>query len=89
MFCSVINSNVSLLNEMKYLLLPGFRFPDKIGGNLSGVHYVRDVADANSLISSLVFYTWSAYFLINFMFFFSFSCKTLNLLEHLWSSLAS
>ncbi|KAL7160029.1 hypothetical protein ABFS83_01G067400 [Erythranthe nasuta] len=29
------------------------RFPDKIGGNLSGVHYVRDVADANSLISSL------------------------------------
>nr|ACF93237.1 monodehydroascorbate reductase [Picrorhiza kurrooa] len=29
------------------------RFPDKIGGNLPGVHYVRDVADANSLISSL------------------------------------
>ncbi|KAF3965722.1 hypothetical protein ACB098_10G125100 [Castanea mollissima] len=29
------------------------RFPDKIGGNLSGVHYVRDVADADSLISSL------------------------------------
>ncbi|CAA0820481.1 Monodehydroascorbate reductase- chloroplastic [Striga hermonthica] len=29
------------------------RFPDKIGGNLLGVHYVRDVADANSLISSL------------------------------------
>ncbi|KAL3635601.1 Monodehydroascorbate reductase, chloroplastic/mitochondrial [Castilleja foliolosa] len=29
------------------------RFPDKIGGNLAGVHYVRDVADANSLISSL------------------------------------
>ncbi|XP_050266538.1 monodehydroascorbate reductase, chloroplastic/mitochondrial [Quercus robur] len=29
------------------------RFPDKIGGNLSGVHYIRDVADADSLISSL------------------------------------
>ncbi|KAK6137363.1 hypothetical protein DH2020_028876 [Rehmannia glutinosa] len=29
------------------------RFPDKIGGHLPGVHYVRDVADANSLISSL------------------------------------
>ncbi|KAK4400890.1 Monodehydroascorbate reductase, chloroplastic/mitochondrial, partial [Sesamum angolense] len=29
------------------------RFPDKIGGNLPGVHYIRDVADANSLISSL------------------------------------
>ncbi|XP_047972913.1 monodehydroascorbate reductase, chloroplastic/mitochondrial [Salvia hispanica] len=29
------------------------RFPDKIGGNLGGVHYIRDVADANSLISSL------------------------------------
>ncbi|KAL8503439.1 hypothetical protein ACS0TY_022255 [Phlomoides rotata] len=29
------------------------RFPDSIGGNLPGVHYIRDVADANSLISSL------------------------------------
>ncbi|CAJ2676518.1 monodehydroascorbate reductase, chloroplastic/mitochondrial [Trifolium pratense] len=29
------------------------RFPDKIGGNLSGVHYIRDVADADSLVSSL------------------------------------
>ncbi|XP_073303844.1 monodehydroascorbate reductase, chloroplastic/mitochondrial [Primulina huaijiensis] len=29
------------------------RFPDKIGGNLPGVHYIRDVADANSLISFL------------------------------------
>lgn len=29
------------------------RFPDKIGGNLPGVHYVRDVADADALISSL------------------------------------
>ncbi|KAK3227883.1 hypothetical protein Dsin_007745 [Dipteronia sinensis] len=29
------------------------RFPEKIGGNLSGVHYIRDVADADSLISSL------------------------------------
>jgi hypothetical protein len=26
----------------------------KIGGNLPGVHYVRDVADADSLVSSLV-----------------------------------
>lgn len=31
-----------------------FRFPEKIGGNLSGVHYIRDVSDADSLISSLV-----------------------------------
>ncbi|XP_068634264.1 monodehydroascorbate reductase, chloroplastic/mitochondrial isoform X2 [Aristolochia californica] len=30
------------------------RFPEKIGGNLPGVHYIRDVADADSLISSLV-----------------------------------
>ncbi|XP_050946682.1 monodehydroascorbate reductase 5, chlorplastic-like isoform X3 [Cucumis melo] len=30
------------------------RFPDKIGGGLPGVHYIRDVADADSLISSLV-----------------------------------
>ncbi|XP_022970035.1 monodehydroascorbate reductase, chloroplastic/mitochondrial [Cucurbita maxima] len=29
------------------------RFPDRIGGGLPGVHYVRDVADADSLISSL------------------------------------
>ncbi|XP_050946680.1 monodehydroascorbate reductase 5, chlorplastic-like isoform X1 [Cucumis melo] len=29
------------------------RFPDKIGGGLPGVHYIRDVADADSLISSL------------------------------------
>ncbi|KAL2525001.1 Monodehydroascorbate reductase [Abeliophyllum distichum] len=29
------------------------RFPDKIGGNLPGVHYIRDVADADSLITSL------------------------------------
>ncbi|XP_043715217.1 monodehydroascorbate reductase, chloroplastic/mitochondrial-like [Telopea speciosissima] len=29
------------------------RFPEKIGGNLSGVHYIRDVADADSLIQSL------------------------------------
>lgn len=29
------------------------RLPDKIGGNLPGVHYIRDVADADSLISSL------------------------------------
>ncbi|XP_047337600.1 monodehydroascorbate reductase, chloroplastic/mitochondrial [Impatiens glandulifera] len=29
------------------------RFPEKIGGNLPGVHYIRDVGDADSLISSL------------------------------------
>ncbi|KAL1827107.1 hypothetical protein ACET3Z_005519 [Daucus carota] len=29
------------------------RFPEKIGGNLAGVHYIRDVSDADSLISSL------------------------------------
>ncbi|KAJ4712011.1 Monodehydroascorbate reductase [Melia azedarach] len=29
------------------------RFPDKIGGNLPGVHYIRDVADADALILSL------------------------------------
>ncbi|PQM41828.1 monodehydroascorbate reductase 5 mitochondrial [Prunus yedoensis var. nudiflora] len=27
--------------------------PEKIGGNLPGVHYIRDVADADALISSL------------------------------------
>ncbi|GAU19398.1 hypothetical protein TSUD_76430 [Trifolium subterraneum] len=32
------------------------RFPDKIGGNLSGVHYIRDVADADSLVSSLIIF---------------------------------
>jgi hypothetical protein len=31
-----------------------FRLPEKIGGNLPGVHYIRDVADADSLVSSLV-----------------------------------
>lgn len=35
------------------LMLP-FRLPAKIGGNLPGVHYIRDVADADSLVSSLV-----------------------------------
>ncbi|XAR70256.1 Monodehydroascorbate reductase (NADH) [Bertholletia excelsa] len=29
------------------------RFPEKIGGNLPGIHYVREVADADSLITSL------------------------------------
>ncbi|XP_057733701.1 monodehydroascorbate reductase, chloroplastic/mitochondrial-like isoform X1 [Arachis stenosperma] len=29
------------------------RFPEKIGGNLPGVHYIREVADADALISSL------------------------------------
>lgn len=29
------------------------RLPEKIGGNLGGVHYIRDVADADSLIESL------------------------------------
>ncbi|XP_008801779.2 monodehydroascorbate reductase 5, chlorplastic isoform X2 [Phoenix dactylifera] len=29
------------------------RFPEKIGGGLPGVHYIRDVADADSLVSSL------------------------------------
>ncbi|KAK2984577.1 hypothetical protein RJ640_018955 [Escallonia rubra] len=29
------------------------RFPEKIGGNLPGVHYIRDVADADSLVASL------------------------------------
>lgn len=30
------------------------RFPEKIGGNIPGVHYIRDVADADLLVSSLV-----------------------------------
>ena len=30
------------------------RLPEKIGGKLPGVHYIRDVADADSLVSSLV-----------------------------------
>lgn len=29
------------------------RFPEKIGGHLPGVHYIRDVADADALVSSL------------------------------------
>ncbi|KAJ8768496.1 hypothetical protein K2173_022588 [Erythroxylum novogranatense] len=29
------------------------RLPEKVGGNLPGVHYIRDVADADSLILSL------------------------------------
>ncbi|CAB4279979.1 unnamed protein product [Prunus armeniaca] len=29
------------------------RLPEKIGGNLPGVHYIRDIADADALISSL------------------------------------
>ncbi|VAI75973.1 unnamed protein product [Triticum turgidum subsp. durum] len=29
------------------------RLPEKIGGDLPGVHYIRDVADADSLVSSL------------------------------------
>ncbi|KAL3001757.1 hypothetical protein AAZX31_08G018100 [Glycine max] len=29
------------------------RFPEKIGGNLPGVHYIRDVGDADALILSL------------------------------------
>ncbi|KAJ6797279.1 monodehydroascorbate reductase 5, mitochondrial isoform X1 [Iris pallida] len=29
------------------------RFPEKIGGNLPGVHYIRDIADADLLVSSL------------------------------------
>ncbi|KAG4391582.1 hypothetical protein GLYMA_05G211502v4 [Glycine max] len=29
------------------------RFPEKIGGNLPGVHYIRHVADADTLILSL------------------------------------
>lgn len=30
------------------------RFPDSIGGSLPGVHYIRNVADADSLVSALV-----------------------------------
>ncbi|XP_024529636.1 monodehydroascorbate reductase 5, chlorplastic [Selaginella moellendorffii] len=29
------------------------RLPEKIGGNLPGVHYIREVADADSLVASL------------------------------------
>nr|ACF22775.1 monodehydroascorbate reductase [Brachypodium distachyon] len=32
------------------------RLPEKIGGNLPGVHYIRDVADADSLVSSLIIF---------------------------------
>ena len=44
--------------------LLGFRFPDKIGGNLPGVHYIRDVADADLLISSLVIFVCYTYPLV-------------------------
>lgn len=40
--------------KLHYLFSLVLRFPDKIGGGLPGVHYIRDVADADSLISSLV-----------------------------------
>uniref|UniRef100_A0A1D1XTA1 Monodehydroascorbate reductase, chloroplastic n=1 Tax=Anthurium amnicola TaxID=1678845 RepID=A0A1D1XTA1_9ARAE len=30
------------------------RFPERSGGNLPGVHYIRDVADADLLVSSLM-----------------------------------
>ena len=40
--------------KLTYPFCMGNRFPEKIGGNLPGVHYIRDVADADSLISSLV-----------------------------------
>lgn len=41
-------------------MLFDFRFPEKIGGDLPGVHYIRDVADADNLVSSLVFAAASA-----------------------------
>lgn len=49
------------LVKVDVLIGPCFRFPEKIGGSLPGVHYIRDVADANSLISSLVIFN-SFYF---------------------------
>lgn len=57
-FESVINKSFKVTHtngsSKAAFLVIFFRFPDNIGGNLSGVHYVRDVADADSLISSLV-----------------------------------
>lgn len=47
-------SHIGIDEEKLNTFLLGFRFPEKIGGNLPGVHYIRDVADADSLISSLV-----------------------------------
>lgn len=39
---------------MQFICYLVIRFPEKIGGNLDGVHYIRDVADADALVSSLV-----------------------------------
>jgi monodehydroascorbate reductase (NADH) len=50
---SVICIKIGAGNSI-HLLCCVVRFPDKIGGNLSGVHYIRDVADADALVSSLV-----------------------------------
>ena len=45
---------IYLMEKIINLYYLAFRFPEKIGGNLPGVHYIRDVADADSLVSSLV-----------------------------------
>lgn len=42
------------LKQTDFLDYSFFRLPEKIGGNLPGVHYIRDVADADALVSSLV-----------------------------------
>lgn len=42
------------LKQTDFLNYSFFRLPEKIGGNLPGVHYIRDVADADALVSSLV-----------------------------------
>lgn len=42
------------MKKTRLLNCLGLRFPEKIGGNLAGVHYIRDVADADFLVSSLV-----------------------------------
>lgn len=47
--------------KLHYLYSLVLRFPDRIGGGLPGVHYIRDVADADSLISSLVNSVYSAH----------------------------
>ncbi|KAJ3692622.1 hypothetical protein LUZ60_011717 [Juncus effusus] len=53
---TVVTSSGKILKYGSLIISTGcapVRFPESIGGNLDGVHYIRDVSDADSLISSL------------------------------------
>lgn len=51
MFETLLRFFIPWINVLK----PKFhRLPEKIGGSLRGVHYIRDVADADQLVAALV-----------------------------------